>query len=93
MLFYFSKQNQSILFSTIWLLIGKPHHIYVTNKLWHEISNNVVYATSNGSDQPAHTHSLIKAFASALNILWLLNYWPNNIWSFSALKELHNLHL
>ena len=36
---------------------------------WHEISNNVVDVTSKGSDQPAHTHSLIKAFASRLNIL------------------------
>ena len=35
----------------------------------HEISNKVVCATSKGSDQPAHTHSLIKAFASRLNIL------------------------
>ena len=37
---------------------------------WHEISNYVVCATSKGSDQPAHTHSLIRAFASRLNILW-----------------------
>ena len=36
---------------------------------WHEISNNVVCATSKGSDQPAHTHSLIRAYASCLNIL------------------------
>ena len=35
----------------------------------HEISNNVVCATSKASDQPAHTHSLIRAFASRLNIL------------------------
>ena len=35
----------------------------------HEISNNVVCATSKASDQPAHTHSLIRAFASQLNIL------------------------
>ena len=35
----------------------------------HEISNNVVCATSKGSDQPAHMRSLIRAFASALNIL------------------------
>ena len=30
----------------------------------HEISNNVVYATSKASDQPAHTRNLIRAFAS-----------------------------
>ena len=35
----------------------------------HEISNNVGCATSKASDQPAHTRSLIRAFASCLNIL------------------------
>ena len=30
----------------------------------HEISNNVVYATSDASDQPAHMRSLIRSFAS-----------------------------
>ena len=35
----------------------------------HEISNNVVCGTSIGSDQPAHTGSLIRAFASCLDIL------------------------
>ena len=36
---------------------------------WHEISNNVVCATSKASDQPAQTRSLIRAFASRLNII------------------------
>ena len=40
------------------LLFGLPH----------EISNNMDCATSNGSDQPAHTCSLIRAFAHRLNI-------------------------
>ena len=35
----------------------------------HEISNNVVCGTSKGSDQPAHTCSLIRVFASTLNTL------------------------
>ena len=35
----------------------------------YEIYNNVVCVTSKASDQPAHTHSLIRAFASPLNIL------------------------
>ena len=54
----------------------------------HEISNNVVCATSKGSDQPAridqpaHTRSLIRAFASRLNILGVLSYCLNIIWSF-----------
>ena len=39
------------------------------NEPVHEISNNVVCAISKYSDQPAHTRSLIRAFASRLNIL------------------------
>ena len=35
----------------------------------HEISNNMVCANSKGSDQPAHTRSLIRAYASRLDIL------------------------
>ena len=35
----------------------------------HEISNNVVSATNKASDQPAHTRSLIRAFASRLSVL------------------------
>ena len=35
----------------------------------HEEYNNVVCATSKVSDQPAHTRSLIRTFASRLNIL------------------------
>ena len=35
----------------------------------HEIFNNVVCAISKGSDQPAHTHILIRAFGSHWNIL------------------------
>ena len=35
----------------------------------HEISNNVVCATNKGSDQPVYMRSLIRAFASRLNIL------------------------
>ena len=38
-------------------------------ELQHVISNNVVYVTSIGSDQPAHRGSLIRAFASCLYIL------------------------
>ena len=34
----------------------------------HEISNNVVCATSKASDQPAHMRSMIRAFASRLSI-------------------------
>ena len=43
--------------------------IQVIYKPRHEISNNVVCATSKRSDQPAHTRSLILAFASRLNII------------------------
>ena len=51
-------------------------------KPWHEIFNNVVCVTNKASDQSVHMHSLIRAFASHFNILWLLSYWLNIIWSF-----------
>ena len=35
----------------------------------HELSNNMVCATSKALDQPAHTRSLIRAFASRLSNL------------------------
>ena len=35
---------------------------------WHGISHNEACATSIASDQPAHTRSLIRAFASFLNM-------------------------
>ena len=40
-----------------------------TNEPVHEISKNVLCATSEVSDQPAHTRSLIRTFASRLCIL------------------------
>ena len=44
-------------------------HLIQLNEPRHEISNNVVCATSKASDQPAHMRSLIRAFASCLNNL------------------------
>ena len=35
----------------------------------HEISDNLVCATSKALDQPAHSRSLIRAYACRLNIL------------------------
>ena len=43
----------------------------------HEVSNNVVCAISKCSNQSAHTRSLIRAFASRLNILYMTRHWPN----------------
>ena len=48
----------------------------------HEISNNAVCATCKNSDQTAHTRSLIRAFASRLNIQWISSYQSNIILSF-----------
>ena len=39
----------------------------------HEISNNVICTTSKGSDQPPHTRSLIRAFASHLEHVMTVN--------------------
>ena len=38
--------------------------IVITYEPVHEISNKVVCVTSKASDQPAHMHSLIRAFSS-----------------------------
>ena len=46
-----------------------PDHTHLLFEPVHEISNNVVCATSKASDQPAHTRSLIRAFASRMSIL------------------------
>ena len=55
---------------TIDLIDFKAHEMtFVIKQSQHEISNNVVCATSKASDQPAHTRSLIRALASRLNIL------------------------
>ena len=42
-------------------------------ELLHEISKNVVCATSKAPDQPVYMCSLIRAFASRLNILCVLS--------------------
>ena len=52
------------------------------NEPGHDISYNVVCATSKASDQPAHMCSLIRAYASRSNIQWVFCYWLNIIWSF-----------
>ena len=39
------------------------------NEPGHEISNNMVCATSKGLEQAAHVLGLIRAFSSRLNIL------------------------
>ena len=54
------KRNKQTQLALVFLLKKEPVHA---------ISNNVVCATSKASDQPAHTRSLIRAFASRLNIL------------------------
>ena len=53
------------------MFVSDGFHIVhvIINEPVHEISNNVVCATSKVSDQPAHTRSLIRAFASGLSIL------------------------
>ena len=47
---------------------------YHSDEPVHEISNNLVRATSKGSNQPAHIPSLIRAFTIRLSILRLLSY-------------------
>ena len=63
-LFQIEKKHIYILNSGITLA-----HIMKIFEPVHDISNNVVCATSKASDQPAHMRSLIRAFASRLSIL------------------------
>ena len=46
---------------------------------------------AKGSDQPAHTRSLIRAFSSRLNILWTLIYWLNIFGVSKLIRKLHML--
>ena len=57
-------------------LLLKPHAMafVFTFEPQHEISNKVVCATSEASDQPAHMRSLIKSFVSRLNNIEELRY-------------------
>ena len=61
---------ESVLCFVLFSLVGKKN---LTNfSLYeprHEISNNVVCATSKASDQPAQMCSLIRAFSRRWNIL------------------------
>ena len=59
-----SRGGSDTLFILIIMSISMP-----LNEPVHLIFNNVVGATSKASDQPAHTRSLIRAFASSLSIL------------------------
>ena len=65
------KVHNEVNSTIIALLEIKGQHYLNANEYGprHEISNNVVCTTSKASDQPAHTRSLIRAFASRLNIL------------------------
>ena len=58
------RQSFETQYSASW----KTIRILSTEPL-HEISNNVACATSKALDQPAHTRSLIRAFASRFSIL------------------------
>ena len=48
-------------------------------------------ATHKGSNQPAHTRSLIRAFANRLRILWLLSYWSKSFGVSKLKRRLHRL--
>ena len=77
-------EMSSVAFFVVFL--GLKHYFFQkkTNESQHEISNNVVCATSKASDQIVH----IRAFASRLNNFRVLSYmyWPN-IFGVSKLKR------
>ena len=69
---YYCRYSLSLILQDYWLyllLLQLLRLGHIKNEPWHGISNNIVCVTSKASDQPAHTCSLIRAFASRLNIL------------------------
>ena len=64
-----SKHAKYCMHIADWSLVHHPREDRHIIEPWHGIFNNVACATSKASDQPAHTRSLIRAFASRLNIL------------------------
>ena len=62
------------------------HKFWLNNKKKYFLIMQQTGATSKASDQPAHMRSLIRAFVSRLNILWLLSYWLNNNVEFLSLQ-------
>ena len=63
-----AAQARSSLHLSKCYIVGNHLLRLISYEPWLGISNNVVCATSKASDQPAHTHSLIRAFASHLNV-------------------------
>ena len=61
------KGQNAKMYSGYWIIDDRSKDIIIEQQ--HEISNNMVGATSKTSDQSGHTHSLIRASASRLNIL------------------------
>ena len=60
---------QSAIENGLFFFFFFKNHVLIWYEPVHEIFNNVVCATSKALDQPAHMRSLIRAFASRLNIL------------------------
>ena len=59
----------NLLYLKKWKFVATNDSIIIKiNEPVHEISKNMVCATSKASDQPAHMPSLIIAFASRLSI-------------------------
>ena len=74
MLFGLTLHSRGGYASVVWSMVCasgtlRPYSLffYLLSEPVHETSNNVVCATSKASDQPAHTRSLIRAFASRLS--------------------------
>ena len=70
----FSSEKRKGNIALIFLQKFTARTLQLLNEPVHEISNNVVCATSKASDQPSHTRSLIRAFASRLSFLLLFSY-------------------
>ena len=78
-----TKQTTFVTIGTLRAGIQKPYN----NEPQHEISNNVVCATSKASDQPAHMRSLIRAFAKSLEYSISVKLLTEHLLEFLSLKR------
>ena len=79
-------QSHEVQSPIVFVVFSRLLHSNRTIEPWNEMSNNVVCATSNGLDQPAHMCSLIRVCASRLNITMNVKLLTKHYLEFLSLK-------
>ena len=72
------RMSRDMRFSTMWYVRPAKPQLgaqWLSGRVLDSWPKDQIKQTNKASDQPAHTPSLIRAFASHWNILWVLSYW------------------